>query len=40
MTRIPAHLAETRFIHTVEPADWLTGGPMPEGLAGVVEDVA
>jgi glycolate oxidase iron-sulfur subunit len=38
LTQIAAHMPEARFIHTVELADWLTGGPVPDALAGVVDD--
>ena len=39
LTQIATHMPDARFIHTVELADWLTGGPVPEALAGAVDGV-
>ncbi|MEN2980791.1 glycolate oxidase subunit GlcF [Tistrella bauzanensis] len=36
LTQIANHMPEACFVHTVELADWLTGGPVPEALAGRV----
>ncbi len=39
MTQLGPH-SEAPVVHTVELIDWATGGPLPKGLAGRIEETA